>query len=92
MACWIFDPVQTQARGIFGSPVGTQLQVKETAFWTKCSLLVIAPPRAVQAWVFEPGASRRNSAELGGMDCWFGRVSQDFDSSGSHAQFTGRMS
>jgi hypothetical protein len=34
-ACWISDPVHTQASGIFGSPVGTQLQVKEMVFWTK---------------------------------------------------------
>ena len=30
--CTAFDSVHTQASGIFGSPVGTQLQVRKTGF------------------------------------------------------------
>jgi hypothetical protein len=61
-ACAGVDPVQAQASGIFGSPVGTQWQVKETVFWTKCSLFVMVPPRAVHAWVLEPDAHERSLA------------------------------
>jgi hypothetical protein len=55
-ACGAVDPVQMQASGILGSPVGTQLQVTKTVFWTKCSLFFMVPPRAVHAWVLDPDA------------------------------------
>jgi hypothetical protein len=61
-ACLGFDPVQTQASGIFGSPVGTQLQVRKTGFWTKRRLFFMVPPRAVHAWVLEPDAHKRSLA------------------------------
>jgi hypothetical protein len=44
-----FEAVQTQASGIFGSPVGAQWQVRKTGFWIKCSLFVMVPPLAVRA-------------------------------------------
>ncbi len=61
-ACAGVDPVQTQASGILGSPVGTQSQVTKTFFRTKCSLLFMVPPRAVHAWVLEADAHERSPA------------------------------
>ena len=61
-ACLGVDPVQTQASGILGSPVGTQLQVTKTVFWTKRRLFFMVPPRAVHAWVLEPDAHERSLA------------------------------
>jgi hypothetical protein len=58
--CSDVDPVQAQASGILGSPVGTQLQVKETVFLTKCSLFFMVPPRSVRAWALEPDADERS--------------------------------
>src|SRR5579863_7623334 len=48
VACGAFAPVQTRASGILGSPVGTQWQVRETGFRTKCNMLFTVPPRAAR--------------------------------------------
>jgi len=61
-ACTGVDPVQTQASGILGLPVDTQLQVRKTVFWTKRSLFFMVPPRAVHAWVLEADAHERSPA------------------------------
>jgi len=54
---------QTQAKGILAFPVGTQTQFRRTVLRIKCSLLVMVPPRAVQAGALRPGAKRRKRAE-----------------------------
>ena len=45
---------------------------------------------AKHGWTHTLGPMRWDAAALA-MHCWFGRVSQVFDASGSHAQFTGCM-
>ena len=60
--CAGVDPVQTQASGILLSPVATQLQVKKTLFWTKCSLFFMVPSRTVHTCVLEPDAHERGLA------------------------------
>jgi hypothetical protein len=62
--CAVFDSAQLQASGILGLPVDTQVQVNEAVFWTKCSLLIMVPPRAVHTWALDPNALGRNAAGL----------------------------